>query len=125
MVFSFPIIPVQPKGLQHIPCSDKRIQHMLGSSFLLAEAGEMAGSTCFTLKGLQSHEDDCSPRLLYLSPFPTAVIRSSVHPILNSTLQIYLSGQRIQIKNETSISLAWQGQTRSATFPSLSLGSRT
>lgn len=38
---------------------------------------------------------------------PTAITRSLIHHILNSTLQIYLSGQRNQIKNETTISLAW------------------
>ena len=117
-----------PKAFNTFPAvtkSTERIQRTLESSFLLAEVREMAGSACFTLKGLQSRDDVCSPRLPYLPPFPTAITGCPAHPILNSTLQIYLSGQRIHIKNETSISLAWQEQTRSTKFPSLSLGSRT
>ena len=116
-----------PKAFNTFPAtteSTERIQCTLESSFLLAEVRQMAGSACFTLKGLQSRDDDCSPRLLYLPPFPTPITGSPAHPIVNSTLQIYLSGQRIQIKNE-SISLAWQGQTHSTKFPSLSLGNRT
>lgn len=53
-----------------------------------------------------------------------AITRSPIQHILYRAFQIYLSRQRIQIKNETTISLAWQGETPSAKFPFLSLGNR-
>lgn len=79
--------------------------------------GENAGSagTSCSLKWLAlpvllekacGHKAEGGPGPPYLPSFPTAITGSPIHHILNGTLQIYLSGQRIQIKNETTISLA-------------------
>ena len=90
-----------PKAFNTFPAvtkSTERIQRTLESSFLLAEVREMAGSACFTLKGLQSRDDVCSPRLPYLPPFPIAITGGQLTPSLTALFRFICQGKGSRLK---------------------------